>query len=212
MVGRIEQSGGDGRSVTRKLLFGMMSLALLATPLTAADGPGEGAKPGIDGLSARLDDNRALVSFHVSGAIGPETEELIHSGIPVLFRHKLEVLAKRNFPVLPLPARVLARTVVETRVEYDSLTRRYDLLRSIDHKSSKKKLKPPVEETKLVTDSLDEVRSWMTELEEIAVYDPSRMLRGERLRVHVEVSLGRRYVLLIFPGTLSTSAEIPLGP
>jgi hypothetical protein len=52
----------------------------------------------------------------------------------------------------------------------------------------------------------------MTELEEIAIYDPSRPLQGEKLRVHVEVSLGRRYVLLIFPGTRTTSAEIPLGP
>jgi hypothetical protein len=206
MVGGIDKSGGGGRSVIKKLILAAIALGAVMTPLLAQD------KPAIDGLSARLEGNRALVSFHVAGAISADIEELIHSGIPVLFKHKLEVLAKRNFPVMPMPARVLARTVVETRVEYDSLTRRYDLLRSIDHKGSKKKLKPAIEEHKLVTDSLAEVRTWMTELEDIAVYDPSRALQGEKLRVHVEVSLGRRYVLLIFPGTLTTSAEIPLGP
>jgi len=198
--------------VIKKLLYGTIALALLATAPAAAEGPAEGTQPAIDGLRARLDQNRALVSFEIAGAISADTEELIHSGIPVRFKHKLEVLARRNFPILPMPARVLARTVVETRVEYDSLTKRYDLLRSIEHKSSKKKLKPPIEEVKLVTESLEEVRTWMTELKEISVYDPSRTLQGEKLRVHVEVSLGRRYVLLIFPGTLTTSAETPLGP
>jgi len=192
--------------VIKKLLLGTMAPALLAAPLVAQD------RPAIEDLNARLEDNRALVSFRVAGAISADTEELIHSGIPVLFRHKLEVLVKRNFPVMPLPAKTLARTVVETRVEYDSLTRRYDLLRSIEHKSGKKKLRPAIEQQTLVTESMDEVRKWMTELEEISVYDPFRALQGEKLRVQVEVSLGRRYVLFIFPGTLTVSAEIPLGP
>jgi hypothetical protein len=211
MVRGIDKSGGGGPSVIKKLLWGTLALSLLATPLYATK-QGVDAKPSIDGLSVSLDDGRALISFRLTGAINEEREELIHSGIPVIFRHRLDVRAKRAFPVIPVPARLLARTMVETRVEYDSLTGRYDLLRRIDHKTRHKKDKPPTEEKRLITESLEEMRAWMTELSEIAIFDPSRSLSGEKLRVHVEVSLGRRYVLLIFPATISTSAEIPLVP
>lgn len=195
----------------KKLLWCALALSLLVTPLHAARQSGEG-KPTIDGLSARREDDHALISFRLIGAIDEEREELIHSGIPVVFRHKLEVRSKRTFTGIPMPPKLLARTIVETRVEYDSLTRRYDLMRRIEHKTRHKKDTPPTEEERLITESLEEMRAWMSELSEISVFDPSRSLTGEKLRVNVEVSLGRRYILLIFPATISTSAEIPLGP
>ncbi len=211
MVRGIDESGGGGSSVIKKLLWCTLALSLLVTPLHAAGQHGDG-NPSIAELSARLDDNHALISFRLSGAIDEEREELIHSGIPVVFRHKLEVRSKRTFTGIPMPPRLLARTVVETRVEYDSLTRRYDLMRRIEHRTRNKKDRPPTEEQRLITESLEEMRAWMSELREVSIYDPGRPLTGEKLRVNVEVSLGRRYILMIFPATISMSAEIPLGP
>jgi hypothetical protein len=197
--------------VINKFLWCALVLSLFATPLSAVGQRGEG-KPAIAELSARLEDDRALISFRLTGAMNDEREELIHSGIPVVFRHKLEVRSKRTFTGIPMPPRLLARTIVETRVEYDSLTRRYDLMRRILHMTRNKKDRPPTEEQRLITESLEEMRLWMSELSEISIFDPSRALRGEKLRVNVEVSLGRRYILMIFPATISMSAEIPLGP
>ena len=50
----------------------------------------------------------------------------------------------------------------------------------------------------------------MTQLEEIPVFNPGKELQGDRLRVRVEVSLGRRYLMFIFPTTQSVTDEVPL--
>ena len=92
------------------------------------------------------------------------------------------------------------------------MTRRYDLLRRVEHRMRQKKQGPLTEEQRKLTDSLEEMRDWMTRFDEIPVFDPTRELRGRAMRVRVEVNLGRRYVLFVFPGTRSVSAETPLGP
>ena len=193
-----------------RYLGGLLVLGLLATPVRAALAFPQPPKPAVEDLSARIEHDRARVSYDVIGVMDAEVEERIQSGIPVTFRHKVEVLSKRGIPLMP--SKVLAQTTIETRVEYDSLTRRYDLLRRIEHRIRQKKQGPLTEEQRKLTDSLEEMRDWMTRFDEIPVFDPTRELRGRALRVRVEVNLGRRYILLIFPGTRSVSAEIPLGP
>jgi hypothetical protein len=183
-------------------------MALVAPQPTVL--PPERTKPKIVGLEATLEGDRAIVSFRVSGGLSAEAEERIHSGIPVALRHRIEVNAKRGFPLMP--ARTLARTIVETRVEYDSLTRRYELIRTVEHKLRRKKMGPLVEEQRRITESVDEMRAWMTELEAIPVFDPATTLEGNKLRVEVQSSLGRKYVLWVFPTTDSVSAEIRLEP
>jgi hypothetical protein len=185
-----------------------LGLALVSPQPTPQ--PPERAKPKIVGLAATLEDDRAVVSYRVSGGLSDEAEERIHSGISVALRHRIDVQAKRGIPLMP--ARTMARTIVETRVEYDSLTRRYDLVRKIEHKLKRKKMGPLGEEQRRITDSVDEMRAWMTELEEIPVFDPAVTLEGNRLRVRVQASLGRKYILWVFPTTHSVSAEVRLEP
>lgn len=193
------------RSIGRLVVLGLFSVPVWAAP-TLPESP----KPAIEELSASVEEDLARVSYDVVGVLDPEVEERIQSGIPVTFRHKIQVLSKRGVPLMP--SKVIAQTLIETRVEYDSLTRRYDLLRSIEHRVKQKKLGPLTEEQRKLTDSPEEMRTWMTRFDEIPVFDPSRELKGRSLRVRVEVNLGRRYVLFIFPGTRSVSAEIPLEP
>jgi len=192
------------------LLGGLVMLGLLATPVGAEPAAPPPAKPAVESLSARVEGERARVSYEVARVMDAELEERIHSGIPVTFRHKVQVLSKRAVPLMP--SKVIAQTTIETRVEYDTLTRRYDLLRRIEHRIRQKKQGPMTEEQRRLTDSLEEMRAWMTRFDEIPVFDPSRELLGRSLRVRVEVNLGRRYVLFVFPGTRSVSAETPLGP
>ena len=54
------------------------------------------------------------------------------------------------------------------------------------------------------------MRRWMTEFEELPVYDPARPLNGRELRVRVRSELGRRYVMWIFPSTVDASAGCEL--
>lgn len=193
-----------------RILGALVVLGHLATPAGAEPAPPAPSKPGVEALSARIEGERAWVTYEVARALDDEVEERIHSGIPVTFRHKVQVLSKRGVPLMP--SKVIAQATIETRVEYDSLTRSYDLLRRIEHRIRQKKQGPLTEEQRRLTDSLEVVRAWMTRLDEIPVFDPARELRGRSLRVRVEVNLGRRYILFVFPGTRSVSAEIPLGP
>jgi hypothetical protein len=193
-----------------RILGGLVILGFLAVPAGAEPDLPAPAKPGIEALTARSEGGRAWVSYEVARVMDAEVEERIHSGIPVTFQHKVQVLSKRAVPLMP--SKVIAQTTIETRVEYDSLTRRYDLLRRIEHKIRQKKQGPLTEEQRKLTDSLEEMRTWMTRFDEIPVFDPARELRGRSLRVRVEINLGRRYILLVFPGTRSVSAETPLGP
>jgi len=185
-------------------------LAAAAALSASAGGEAGNGKPSIEDLEVALSGERVVVSFRLVGGLDDEALERIHSGIALTFRHRLDVVAKRAMPLVP--AKVLARSRVASTVEYDSLTRRYHLYRSVEHESDVKKLAPPIDETTATTNSLDEVRSWMTEFRDLLVYDPSRTFPERELRIRVRSSLSRRYVMWIFPSTVSASAERTIEP
>jgi hypothetical protein len=180
------------------------TLALLLAGV--AQGAGKSEKPVIDGLTAQLEQDRVLVSFRVANGLSDEALEKIHSGIPVTFRHRVELLSRRSFP---LPSKVLSRAVIETRAEYDSLTQRYSLFRTFIFRGRQKNPDAEPERESLVTQATEDVRAWMTEFADLSLAAP--VTPKGRLKVQVESALGRRYILLIFPGRLSASAEYRLG-
>jgi len=96
---------------------------------------------------------------------------------------------------------------VRTRVEYDSLTQRYHLHRRTETRSRDPQLEPPPVDDEQVTDSTAEMVTWMTRLEALPVTDPAGEIPRTDLRGRVEVSLGRHYVMWIFPSNLEASAE-----
>jgi hypothetical protein len=186
----------------------VLFLVLLVSQALAAP---RAPKPGIVGLGARMDAERALVSFRVDNALTPEAVERIQSGIQVTFKHRIDVVAPRSFPI---PDKTIARTVIRTRTDYDSLTGRYTLIRSIEFKTRNKGAIEPREDRRS-TESVEEMRRWMTEFDEIDVYDPARpfsLFSGRDLRVRVRSELGRRYLLLIFPSTIDVNADCSLEP
>ena len=188
-------------------LYCLAFVFLLAGVAGGASNSEVTTKPVIDELTAQLEQDRVLVSFRVANGLSDEALEKIHSGIPVTFRHRVELLWRRSFP---LPSKVLSRTVIETRAEYDSLTQRYSLFRNLTFRGKQKKPAPQPERQSRVTQVTDEVRAWMTEFVDLSLDVPGAPA-GRRLKVHVDSALGRRYILLIFPGRLSASAEYRLG-
>ena len=176
----------------------------LAAPLFLAAAQ-HADKPAIGDIATEFREGRLFVAFRLENCLPEETVERIHSGIPVTFRHKLELLGPRSFPLAT--RRTEARTIVESRVEYDALIKRYTLERTVQIRSKATKQAPEPSRVQRVTASELEMRVFMTEIGVVPLYDPSRGRPAGRLKLKISSSIGRHYVMMIFPGHLTVSAE-----
>lgn len=174
-----------------------------ATAVLAAD------KPSIEGLELRRVDDEILVSFKLAGVFDDETLERLDSGIELTFEHKITLQGKRVFPLLPRKA--LGRTLVVMSVRYDSLTRRYEMLRTVVGKDWPSDRAAPDRIERRSASSREEMEDWMTSLADIALPYPDRE-PDFRLRVRVHTDLGLRFVLLFFPWPQSVNAEAWVQP
>ncbi len=165
--------------------------------------------PRIEIQRAVLEDGRVSVDFRVEGVFTEESLGWIHSGIPVKFRHRIELTGPRRF--LLSRRNVLARSVVETRVEYDALTARYELSRVTTLKKPQRKKGPPPYVEATMTGDPEEMRRWMVEGHRVVLYDPKGELNGDNLRISIESSIGRHYVLWIIPTRQTVSAAGPVS-
>ena len=205
---RISESGGGGRSVITSRAGSLLLLALVVAPGVGARQAVE-PQPEIVDLTYRTRAEGVWASYRLTGCLSEDVMERIHSGIPIRFRHKVEIVEKR--PRLFVTDKVFARTVFETRVEYDSLTQRYQLNRVLEVRSRQKRTTPPPESDQRVTGSIDEMREWMTRAADVPLRDPALPIPQDLdLHVRVEVSLGRHWVWFIIPTTDSVTAEVPM--
>ncbi len=168
-----------------------------------------GDRPQIEIQRAVLEDGRVSVDFRVEGVFTEESLEWIHSGIPVKFRHRIELIGPRRF--LLSRRNVLARSVVETRVAYDALTARYELSRVTTLKKPQRKKGPPPYVEVSMTDDQEEMRRWMVEGHRVVLYDPKGELTGDNLRISIESSIGRHYILWIIPMRQTVSTVGPVS-
>ncbi len=191
--------------MSSRLIGSLLALTVALTPLAVAR-QREESRPTIQDLQASLVGGRVVVSYRLSGCFPEETLERVHSGIPIRFRHKIEIIAEPQgfFDT----AKVVGRALVESAAEYDSLTQRYELTRSTELKSKRKRESPAPLAEQRIGNSQDEMMQWMNVIDGLEVFDPARSLPPKRLRARVEVSLGRKWFLLIFPSTLTVSDEI----
>lgn len=166
-----------------------LALAAPAAPQTA-DG-----KVSLAGLHVDATDHDLYVSFTVDGAFTPEVREAIESGLPVTFRHDVEVVRKRTLWF----DRTLVRKVVTTTVTCDTLTHQYSLARGINDE---------ITETQVAINEADMMR-WMTRLERIRVADPSTLEvePDDTLYVRVKSLLQRRFILFFIPSSTGTDWE-----
>ena len=116
-------------------------------------------------------------------------------------------MGKRPFPLWP--PKELGRTVVVTTANYDSLTRQYQLMRTVEADAKGIKGKIESEPENRATSDLDEVTAWMTEVREVLLLVPVRDSDSAR-RVEVTSVLGRRWFLLMFPAQYTASGDYEL--
>lgn len=183
----------------------------LAGVLAAGEGgvaPRE-ARASIQGLDVKTGDGTLTVSFRIEGAFTPDVLDRVRSGMAVTFSHRVELLARRTVPIVP--SRLLGRTVVETTVKYDTLTRQYYLSRRTTKEGSDRD-DATREEIEATTAAESEMQSWMTSVQDVALATPPPGAAGRKLRVKVRTVLGRRYRLLIFPANDTVDAEQTLAP
>ena len=77
----------------------LLALLLLAGPARAAGRDLADAR--IAGLEGRVRGDELLVSFRLENAFPEELVERLHSGIAVKFRHKVDMVLRRPFFLVP---------------------------------------------------------------------------------------------------------------
>ncbi len=189
------------------LASGLVLLALAAAPIPDTSQSASG-KPRLELSEARRAGGHAAVSFRLANVLGAEALEQMRSGVPVVYRHRVEVLGRRT---APWPSKEHASMRIVTSAVYDSLTQRYELLRSIELGKRRNRDRPPLEE-RTQTESIEEMRVWMTEFDQLPALELPETARDAQLRVRVRSILGRRYVLFLFPSRIDVSAERSLEP
>jgi hypothetical protein len=106
-----------------------------------------------------VNDNRVVVSFELNDAYNDAVREAIASGLRTTFSYQLD---------LRTPAwidRTVGTTIVATTDQYDNLTRRHTLTRTIDGRV----------EGVLVTEDDAVVKSWLTKWSRVPVADTSKL-------------------------------------
>ena len=106
-----------------------------------------------------IGDNRVLVSFELDDAYTPEVREAIASGLRTTFSYQLELRTPGFFD------RTVGTAVVAMTDQYDNLTRRHTLTRTVDGK---------VEQV-LVTEDEAVVKTWLTKWTRVPVADTARL-------------------------------------
>jgi len=121
------------------------------------------AAPGVaqDALSISTlnSNNQVVVSFELTGAYDDSVRDAIASGLRTTFTYTLE---------LRTPAwidRTIGTTIVTMTDQYDNLTRRHTLTRTIDGRV----------DDELVTEDSAVVKTWLTKLSRVPVADVAQL-------------------------------------
>ena len=110
-------------------------------------------------ITTFINDNRVVVSFELNDAYNEAVREAIASGLRTTFTYQLE---------LRTPAwidRTVGTAIVSATDQYDNLTRRHTLTRTVDGR---------VEDV-LVTEDDAIVRTWLTKWSRVPVADTAKL-------------------------------------
>jgi hypothetical protein len=141
------------RMMTRTRSLWTILLLLLAVPSLRAQ---ETLR-----ITPSVRDNQVLVTFELNDAYTPSVHDAIASGLRTTFSYELELRT-----VVPgWIDRTIAKTVVTTSDQYDNLTRRHTLARTVDGRT----------EDTTVTEDESVVKLWLTKWTRVPVSDTSKL-------------------------------------
>lgn len=156
-------------------------------------------------LDVTTSEHGYLVSYRLLDVLPEEVLETIHSGIEVTYQHRVDLTAKRTLPLMP--ARTLCRSVVSTTATYESLTQRYHLTRTFEYAARGEGGYYHSGEEHYSTSAIEDMEAWMTDIHDLLVPYPQKPADDSKRKIRINVTLGRRFVLFVFPGQYTATAE-----
>ena len=143
---------------------------------------------------------QVLVSFSLEQGFTDEVREVVRSGLRTTFTYTVELRLK-------VPAwvdRTIGTAVVSTTVEYDNLTRRHTISRTLDGR---------MEESRVVDDEAI-VSQLMTNFERLALFDTRLLEENREYYVLVRAEARPRSGATLWPwgGSTSGSAKFTFIP
>jgi hypothetical protein len=180
------------RSFSRTLVVLALAVCLLASAVPAS----------AETLKVRplVRNGQVLVSFALEQGFTDEVREVVRSGLRTTFTYTVELRLK-------VPAwvdRTIGMAVVSTTVEYDNLTRRHTISRTLDGR---------MEDSRVVEDEAI-VRQLMTTFERLALFDTKLLEENREYYVLVRAEARPRSGATLWPwgGSTSGSAKFTFIP
>jgi hypothetical protein len=180
------------RSFSRTLVVVALAVCLLASAVPAS----------AETLKVRplVRNGQVLVSFALEQGFTDEVREVVRSGLRTTFTYTVELRLK-------VPAwvdRTIGMAVVSTTVEYDNLTRRHTISRTLDGR---------MEDSRVVEDEAI-VRQLMTTFERLALFDTKLLEENREYYVLVRAEARPRSGATLWPwgGSTSGSAKFTFIP
>lgn len=138
-------------------------------------------------------DGTVLISFSMPDGFTDDVKAAIRSGLRTTFTYTVDLRAE-------VPAwvdRTIASAVVSTAVQYDNLTRRHTVVRTLDGR---------VEQAE-VTESDTEVRQLVTSVDRLALFRTIRLEPNREYYVRVRAEIRPRNAAFLWPWGSGSSAQ-----
>ena len=119
-------------------------------------------------------DDAVLVSFELTDGYTPEVKDAVHSGLKTTFTYEIEL--RQDVPAWV--DRTIATSVITNTVQYDNLTRRATLTRTLDGH---------VESTETTEDEAV-IKQWMTTFQKMPLFKTAELEQNREYYVRVRAT------------------------
>jgi len=150
--------------IVRRILFALFLATSVATVFAT-----EGVR-----IVPLVRDDSVLVSFELTDGYTPEVKDAVHSGLKTTFTYTVEL--RQDVPAWV--DRTIATSVITNTVQYDNLTRRATLTRTLDGH---------VESTQTTEDEAV-MRQWMTTFQKMPLFKTAELEQNREYYVRVRAT------------------------
>ena len=150
--------------IVRRILFALFLATSVATVYAT-----EGVR-----IVPLVRDDAVLVSFELTDGYTPEVKDAVHSGLKTTFTYTVEL--RQDVPAWV--DRTIATSVITNTVQYDNLTRRATLTRTLDGH---------VESTETTEDEAV-IRQWMTTFQRMPLFKTAELEQNREYYVRVRAT------------------------
>jgi len=150
--------------IVRRILFALFLATSVATVYAT-----EGVR-----IVPLVRDDSVLVSFELTDGYTPEVKDAVHSGLKTTFTYTVEL--RQDVPAWV--DRTIATSVITNTVQYDNLTRRATLTRTLDGH---------VESTQTTEDEAV-IRQWMTTFQKMPLFKTAELEQNREYYVRVRAT------------------------